>query len=145
MTPAAIADLLGGASALGQAVTTELDLAAQVKRGLPSASLAHVVKEFRPLLSLQSIYAVIGSERTLQRKQLNRQRLSQGESDRLARLARLAVRAQEALGARETGYRWLVTPNRALEGRQPLALLDTDAGATAVEDVLGRIEHGVYG
>jgi len=34
--------------------------------------------------------------------------------------------------------------NRALGGRVPLHLLDSDAGAQAVERVLGRIEHGVY-
>jgi putative toxin-antitoxin system antitoxin component (TIGR02293 family) len=62
----------------------------------------------------------------------------------LARLARLLVRAEEALGDREKAHRWLSTPNRALGGRRPLTLLDNDAGALAVERVLGRIEHGVY-
>lgn len=146
MTAAAVASFLGGTTVLGRAVHTDLELATEVKRGLPSASLAHIVQEFRPVLSMRSIYAVVGgSERTLQRKQQNGQRLSRVESERLARVARLAVRAQEALGDKDTAYHWLVTPNRALEGRQPLEMLDTDAGARVVEEVLERIERGVYG
>ena len=33
--------------------------------------------------------------------------------------------------------------NRALNGEIPVHLLDTDVGARQVEDLLGRIEHGV--
>ena len=48
------------------------------------------------------------------------------------------------LGDPEKAGRWLSQPNRALDGQRPLTLLDSDAGALAVERVLGRIEHGVY-
>ncbi|MBM3343610.1 MAG: DUF2384 domain-containing protein [Betaproteobacteria bacterium] len=36
------------------------------------------------------------------------------------------------------------SPNRSLGNVTPLSLLDTDLGAEAVTDTLGRIEHGVY-
>ena len=39
--------------------------------------------------------------------------------------------------------RWLRRPNRALNGELPIDLLDTDVGARQIEDVLGRIAHGV--
>ncbi|MGH9845548.1 MAG: antitoxin Xre/MbcA/ParS toxin-binding domain-containing protein [Blastocatellia bacterium] len=39
---------------------------------------------------------------------------------------------------------WLQEPNRALGLQTPLSLLDTDEGARRVEDVLIRIEHGVF-
>ena len=55
------------------------------------------------------------------------------------------MRAEQALGDEEKARRWLTRENRALGDAQPLALLDSDAGAEAVEQVLGRIEHGVYG
>jgi putative toxin-antitoxin system antitoxin component (TIGR02293 family) len=54
------------------------------------------------------------------------------------------VRAEEAFGDEEKARRWLSRPNRAVGGHAPLTLLDSDAGALAVERVLGRIEHGVY-
>jgi putative toxin-antitoxin system antitoxin component (TIGR02293 family) len=66
------------------------------------------------------------------------------ETDRRSRLAGVAARAAEVLGTTEKADRWLQRPNRALGGRVPLELLDTDAGTQQVAEVLGRIEHGVY-
>lgn len=40
--------------------------------------------------------------------------------------------------------RWLAMPNKALGGKKPLDLLDTELGAKQVEQILGRIESGVY-
>jgi len=97
------------------------------------------------MMTREAVYAIVGSERTLQRKQKSRERLSAAESDRLARLARIAVRAGEALGSQEKANRWLVTPNRALGGQTPIELVHTDTGTVLVEDVLDRIEHGVIG
>jgi putative toxin-antitoxin system antitoxin component (TIGR02293 family) len=48
------------------------------------------------------------------------------------------------LGSTDKAARWLHTENRALGGQTPLALLDTDLGTRQVEEVLGRIEHGVF-
>jgi len=53
-------------------------------------------------------------------------------------------RAEEVLGTAEKAARWLKKPNRALGGAVPLAQLDTDIGARQVEEILGRIEHGLY-
>ncbi len=39
---------------------------------------------------------------------------------------------------------FLTDPNRALGGKSPLECLATEAGRLEVEQVLGRIEHGVY-
>lgn len=83
------------------------------------------------------------SSRTLARRKQER-RLSPGESDRLFRFVRIAVQVSEVLGGREQASRWLHTPNRALGGQMPLELLDTDLGSRQVEEILGRIEHGVY-
>ena len=44
----------------------------------------------------------------------------------------------------EQDVAWLSLPNRALSADTPLALLDTNAGARAVDAVLTRLEHGVY-
>lgn len=71
--------------------------------------------------------------------------LSPEESDRALRLARIAALAEEVLGEREEAVTWLKQPNLSLGGRVPLDLLRTDAGASMVTDVLGRLEHGVFG
>ena len=65
------------------------------------------------------------------------------ESDHLLRLTRIIARAVDVHGDRDKASRWLRQPNGALGGAVPLELLDTDAGGQQVEQVLGRIEHGV--
>jgi putative toxin-antitoxin system antitoxin component (TIGR02293 family) len=59
-------------------------------------------------------------------------------------LVSVTARAIEVLGTREKALRWLRTPIRSLGDRTPLSQLETPDGITRVEDVLGRIEHGVW-
>jgi uncharacterized protein (DUF2384 family) len=40
---------------------------------------------------------------------------------------------------------WIHAPNPSLGKQQPLTLLDTDIGVQQVDQVLGRIEHGIVG
>lgn len=144
-SPAAlIAERLGGRAALDRTITTEVELADAVEQGLPTRALVHVVEQVGDPLGTQAVYRVVGNVRTLQRKRATEARLSADESDRLARLARILVRAEAALGTRDKAVRWLQRENRALGGRVPLSLLHSDAGAVVVERILGRIEHGVY-
>ncbi len=84
------------------------------------------------------------SSRTMARRRVEGS-LSAEESDRALRLARIAATAEDVLGDREAAAAWLKQPSRALGGRVPLDLVRTDAGATLVTDVLGRLEHGVFG
>lgn len=145
MTATAVAQKLGGRRVLRRTITSELDLAEAVRAGLPVSALDHLLAGLGEWIgSAADVYRVVGSARTLQRKRAHHTILSADESDRLARLARLLVRAEEAVGDVEKAHRWLGQPNRALGGQRPVSLLDSDAGALAVERVLGRMEHGVY-
>lgn len=145
MTAADTVAFLGGSEVFGRAVVSELELAAEVARGFPSASLDLVLLRLQSeSIPQASIYALVGSARTLQRKRQRRAQLSRDESDRLARLARVAVRAAEAMGSSEKGQRWLGKANRSLDGLRPLDLLASDVGTRLVEQALGRIEHGVF-
>jgi putative toxin-antitoxin system antitoxin component (TIGR02293 family) len=67
------------------------------------------------------------------------------ESDRLYRIAHVADQAVSVFGAEDKATTWLQRPNVALNGELPIRLLDTDVGTRQVEDLLGRIEHGVVG
>lgn len=78
------------------------------------------------------------------RRRRKSNRLDVLESERIVRLADIAAHAVMALGGIEQATRWLMTPNLALGGVVPLTLLDTDVGTRAVDDVLLRVEHGVY-
>lgn len=70
--------------------------------------------------------------------------LSPTESDRLCRTRRLFEHARTVFDDDADARAWLSTPNPALSGEPPLALLDTDAGVRLVDDVLTRLEFGVY-
>jgi putative toxin-antitoxin system antitoxin component (TIGR02293 family) len=58
------------------------------------------------------------------------------------RLARIIALAKHYLGDTHAANRWLKRPNAALGGKTPLELMDTEPGARAMENVLGRIAYG---
>lgn len=146
MSVDAIARKLGGKRVFRRELKSEADLIAQVRAGMPASALDSIIVDFGETAGVIQavIYDVVGKARTLQRKRQHSAVLSSDESDRLARLARMLVRAEEAIGDKKKAYSWLVKPNRALGGQSPLSLLDNDTGTLSVERVLGRIEHGVY-
>jgi putative toxin-antitoxin system antitoxin component (TIGR02293 family) len=84
--------------------------------------------------------------RTVQRREASGARkFERDESDRLARVARLYAIAESVLGSREEAQRWMKAPNRALDGVRPLDELETEVAAREVEDLLGRIQYGIFG
>ena len=95
----------------------------------------------RALTDLAEALAI--PERTLARRKREGQ-LSPEESAKLVRLARTVERAEEVFEDAAAALAWLRQDNAALGGVTPLSLLDTDLGADAVLDTLGRIEHGVF-
>jgi putative toxin-antitoxin system antitoxin component (TIGR02293 family) len=70
--------------------------------------------------------------------------LSPEESDRLARVAKILKRAHQVFGNAEKARGWMNTQLAAFEGETPLQRADTSLGASQVEEVLGRIDYGVY-
>jgi len=143
MTAHGVAERLGGMKTLKREVRSDLDLVDAIQDGLPTRALEEVLRS--GLLEAAEIYSLVVPRRTLAHRKEKRQALSPDESDRLTRVVRVAGRAEEALGDREAAARWLRKPNRSLEGKRPIDLLESDVGARMVERVLGRIEHGVIG
>ncbi len=82
-------------------------------------------------------------ERTLARRKKDGF-LSPDESEKMVRLAQVIERACEVFDEKPAALHWLKSPNRALDGFTPLSFLDTELGATAVFQTLGRIEQGVF-
>ena len=71
-------------------------------------------------------------------------RMTFEESERLYRIARLYDRAAEVFGDKKMGRKWLKDPAWALGDIPPLEFAETELGAQEVDDLLGRIEHGVF-
>src|SRR5207249_12191768 len=82
-------------------------------------------------------------ERTLARRKQER-KFQPLESDRVFRFLQVVAHAIETIGDDEKAGRWLTKPNRALMGKVPLQLLNTPIGASQVDEILGRIDHGLY-
>lgn len=138
-----VLEALGGPKVFKSAVPTSAELRDRVRTGLPYQSLESLRERLN--LSLPEAAAILHVPlRTLARRRQER-RLDADESDRLYRLARVAAQAVAVLGTEEKAATWLRRANRALNGDAPIALLDTDVGTRQVEDILGRIEHGVVG
>jgi putative toxin-antitoxin system antitoxin component (TIGR02293 family) len=136
----AIVEELGGESALGRSLRTETDLRAAIREGFPQPVVAQVLRGVR--LTLKELAEILDvSARSLQRRR-REGRLARYESDRLYRLARIIALAKHYVGDDEAAARWLKRPNRALGGSAPIHLVDTEPGARAVENVLGRIAYG---
>jgi len=136
----AVVEELGGKPVLGRALLTEADLQEAMREGFPQRVVAEIMQSAG--ITLSELAATLDlSARSLQRRR-RAGRLARFESDRLYRLARIVALAKHYLGDDETATRWLKRANRALGGKVPIEMIDTEIGARAVENVLGRIAYG---
>ena len=58
-------------------------------------------------------------------------------------MARIFALAVSVLESEEMARKWLHRVQRGLGGRVPIEVIQTEAGAQEVEDLLERIEYGV--
>ncbi|HEX2078439.1 MAG TPA: antitoxin Xre/MbcA/ParS toxin-binding domain-containing protein [Longimicrobium sp.] len=142
MTAQMLAERLGGPAVLRSEVRSDLDIAELIHQGLPLRVVDVVLAS--GLLRADELYTLVVPRRTLAHRREKQHALSPEQSDRLARVVRVMARAEEALGSPDRATHWMRKENRALAGKRPIDLLESDAGTRMVERVLGRIEHGVY-
>ena len=143
MSIAEIVEVLGGKRTFKQPMRKADDLVAQVRAGLP-ASTVDMLADVLSLHRTQIAKCLNIPSRTLSRRLATKSRLTQDESDRTMRMARVVALANEVLGAEDKAQRWMVAPNRALGGRKPFDQLDTELGVHSVEQVLYAIAYGMY-
>jgi len=131
---------LGGEEVFGRTLRSETDLQAAIREGFPQKAVDEVMHSAGITLGELAVTLDL-SVRSLQRRR-GEGRLARIESDRLYRLARIVALAKHYLGDAQLATQWLKRPNRALGGKTPLELIDTEPGARSVENVLGRIAYG---
>lgn len=117
-------------------------LVSAVRAGLPMRELA----ELREALDLpmERVAAKIGMSRATFHRRRKTGVLSPDESDKAIRLARILGHAISVFGNHEAARQWLSAPQAALGGEIPLDLAETEIGAREVEQLIGRIDYGVY-
>ncbi len=138
-----VVGVLGGARVVGRSVRSPEDLAERVRKGLPFAALVAVMEHYGISRDALCTILHLSARNFLRRK--DQKRLSADESDRLYRLARVIAHANRVFEDPGESADWIHTPNTSLGKQQPLTLLDTDIGVQQVDQVLGRIEHGIIG
>ncbi len=119
-----------------------LSVVSQVERGLSYAAFERFQRNtelsFRVLAQAAEI-----PERTLARRK-EAGRFEPAETDRLMRTSRIVARAIELFdGSAASARNWLTSPVAALGGRAPIAFASTDVGTIEVENVIGRLLHGI--
>lgn len=132
---------VAGPSAGGKSLAPA-QLIQSLKAGLPVRELDDLRSTLD--LSMDRLAPMLGiSKATLHRRKITG-RLDQVESDRVVRFARLLGKAAEVMESLANGRQWLTAPQIGLGGAVPLEYAETEVGAREVENLLGRIEYGVY-
>tara|TARA_B100000676_G_C17988097_1_gene793194 strand:+ start:318 stop:752 length:435 start_codon:yes stop_codon:yes gene_type:complete len=114
-----------------------------VKAGLP----------YRALLDLQAAFQIsrseIGKALLITPSTMSRRKtggyLRPDESDRVVRLARMLDLATPMMdGDQQSAATWMRTPRAVLNGESPLMRSGTEVGVRDVEDLINRIQAGVF-
>ncbi|THK38621.1 DUF2384 domain-containing protein [Ensifer sp. MPMI2T] len=138
--PSKLAATLGGEKELGRSITSIADLARLVQDGLPTSTINTLS---RLGFSHSEIEQIVAPRRTLARRR-EQGRLSPSEGDSVIRATRLLLMAISVFGRQETALSWLRTEQRTrLGGRAPMNLLNSEAGAEAVEEILLQALYGM--
>lgn len=133
-----------GSAAASTAVRfTPAKLVEMLQTGLPfqelqdlQARLAVPAEKLAPMLGI--------SKATFHRRKGDADKLPPAVSDRVVRYARLLGQAFKVFEGLEAAKQWLNAPQFGLGGAVPLDYAKTEIGAREVENLLGRIEYGVY-
>lgn len=113
-----------------------------VQEGLEFAELESLREQLD--LPLDGLAEQLGLSRATLHRRKTSGRLTSDESDKVLRFARLLGQAVQLFGGIEQARLWLKTAQRGLGGAVPLDYAQTETGAREVENLLGRIDYGVY-
>lgn len=79
---------------------------------------------------------------TFERRKKDDKPLDSVASERLDRLAAIAIQAEAVFEDKDAAARWMASPNDALAGDSPVMLCETEIGAKQVRRVLNALEWG---
>lgn len=128
---------------LGVMAESSGELIRQVGRGFSFQAL-HALESHSGIPVAQIVRILGIPSRTLARRKASG-RLTADESEKLLRLSSTFENALELFeGNRRQALAWLSSPKKEFEDQTPLEYSRTEVGAREVEDLIGRLEHGVF-
>jgi putative toxin-antitoxin system antitoxin component (TIGR02293 family) len=114
----------------------------QIRAGLSFRAVQNLQKALD--LPMEKIASALGMSRaTLHRRKLQG-KIDREESEKLVRYQSLLKKAEDVFGGAENAREWLTHPQRGLGNAVPVEFAKSEIGAREVENLLGRIEYGVY-
>ena len=131
------------AKLIGIKASDRMELSEKVQVGFPVKAFISLTKTME-LSNKQLAELVQISSRTLNRR-LKEGILKADESERLLRFSRIFTMATNLFeGDSSSAQNWLTNSNRALGGESPLEASKTEEGSREVENLINRLEHGVF-
>jgi putative toxin-antitoxin system antitoxin component (TIGR02293 family) len=136
-------DTITYAARIGVRASDTQDLIKRVEQGFSYKSFERLLNLLElPTAELSDLLQI--ARRTLTRRK-KAGKFPPSESERLLRLSKVLDSVVELFeGDREAAVEWLRSPNRALNGEIPLEMARTGIGAREVENLVGRLEYGVF-
>lgn len=114
-----------------------------LKTGLPVNAFQRFLEASR--LTAQDAQTVIGIPKSTLARRQHSGRFTPQESERVYRLVHLFGLAADLFeGDRTAAKDWMERPQRAFGGETPIERAATELGARDVEQLIGRLEHGVF-
>jgi putative toxin-antitoxin system antitoxin component (TIGR02293 family) len=125
-----------------QAITTIHQQIGQIHAGLSFRAVQNLQKALD--VPMEKLASVLGMSRaTLHRRKIQG-KIDKEESEKLVRYQRLLKKAEDVFGDAKAAREWLMNKQAGLGNAMPLEFAKTEIGAREVENLLGRIEYGVY-
>ncbi len=122
-------------------INSRIDFIHLSREGVPMHTLNRIM-EYTSLTIKEISELLPVSERQLSRYDPDHI-LRKDISSHLIQLVALFERGYEVFGEEKFKI-WVRTENRALGNNKPIDILDTPIGIEMIQDILGRIEHGVH-
>lgn len=126
-----VLELMGGSK--------DVHMDALIRGGVSLVAIDNLLKH-----GVNAVSVGIINARTLRHRRSKGEPLSQEEGDRLYRVSKIVVLAEQVFGDVEKAANWLRKPQSVFDGLSALEAAATTPGYAAVEETLERINHGFF-
>jgi len=136
-------NLLGGKDLIHMKLNSVFDLIELSNQGLTKASVEALISHMGMTKKNFAEDILNFSVKTLERKKSD-DKLDKYASSHVIEVAKVVEHAYEVFEDEAKVQRWLNAPNSALNQMKPIELFYLPTGLAMVDNILGRIEEGIY-
>ena len=125
-----------------QAFATVHQQIGRIQAGLSFRAVQNLQKALD--IPLETVASMLGMSRATLHRRKRQGKIDEDESEKLVRYQRLLKKAEDVFGDGKSAREWLTHKQAGLGNTVPLDFARTEIGAREVENLLGRLEYGVY-